>query len=80
MSSQQILIYNEMCLLEVLCFLEVDMNYLQTRLCELNLSTTNSDSRVRRDSLLQDHSSGNQLPESRQSCLPARNDRCNLYV
>ena len=23
-----------MCLLEVLCFLEVDMNYLQTRLCE----------------------------------------------
>ena len=24
-----------MCLLEVLCFLEVDMNYLQTRLCEL---------------------------------------------
>ena len=26
------------CLLEVLCFLEVDMNYLQTRLCKLKKS------------------------------------------
>ena len=29
---------------------------------------------------LQDYLSGNQLLGSRQSCLPARNDRCKLYV
>ena len=31
-----------MCLLEVLYFLEVDMNYLQTRLCELKNSERGS--------------------------------------
>ena len=40
MSSQQIVIgyITDMCLLVVLCFLEVDMNYLQARLYELKNS------------------------------------------
>ena len=40
MWSQHIvsLYVTDICLLEVLCFLEVDMNYLQTRLCELKKS------------------------------------------
>ena len=40
MSSQHIvsLYITDICLLEVLCFLEVDMNYLQTRLCKLKQS------------------------------------------
>ena len=38
LSSQQIVIYNRHVLTWGACFLEVDMNYLQTRFCELKNS------------------------------------------